>query len=46
MEKRKKKKRVASILGKIYLILLFLFIYAPVVVMIIFSFNDSHANVV
>lgn len=46
MEKRKKKKRVMSILGKVYVVLLFLFIYAPVFVMIVFSFNDSHANVV
>ena len=46
MEKRKKKKRVMSILGKVYVVLLFLFIYAPVFVMIAFSFNDSHANVV
>ena len=45
MEKRKKKKRVMSILGKVYVVLLFLFIYAPVFVMIAFSFNDSHAKV-
>lgn len=39
MEKRKKKKRVMSILGKVYVVLLFLFIYAPVFVMIAFSFT-------
>ena len=39
MEKRKKKKRVMSILGKVYVVLLFLFIYAPVFVMIAFSFS-------
>jgi len=44
MEKRKKKKRVMSILGKVYVVLLFLFIYAPVFVMIAFSFNDSHCQ--
>lgn len=46
MEKKRGKKKAASVIAKIYVILLFIFIYAPVVVMIVFSFNDSRANVV
>ena len=46
MEKKRGKKKAASVAAKIYVILLFIFIYAPVVVMIVFSFNDSRANVV
>ena len=43
---RNTKKKILSVVGKIYVVLLFLFIYAPVAVMIAFSFNDSRANVV
>ena len=46
MEKKRGKKKAASVIAKIYVILLFIFIYAPVVVMIVFSFNDSRVNVV
>lgn len=38
------EKKILSVVGKIYVVLLFLFIYAPVAVMIAFSFNDSRAN--
>ncbi|MCR5701797.1 MAG: ABC transporter permease [Lachnospiraceae bacterium] len=41
-----KRKRVLSIIQKIYVVLLFVFFYAPVAVMIVFSFNTSKANVV
>ena len=33
-------------LSKIYNALIFLFLYAPIVVLIIFSFNDSKSRVV
>lgn len=41
-----KKKRIAGNLAKIYTAVLFIFFYAPVAVMIVFSFNNSRANVV
>lgn len=40
------KKRVLSGIQKIYVVLLFIFFYAPVAVMVVFSFNTSKANVV
>ena len=46
MDKRKLKKKTLSVISKLYVILIFLFFYAPVVVMVVFSFNDSRANVV
>jgi len=36
-----KKKKAYKIMSRIYTVLLFLFIYAPVVIMIIYSFNDN-----
>lgn len=41
-----KKKKVANLVQKIYVIILFIFFYAPVAVMVVFSFNTSKANVV
>lgn len=41
-----KKKTLVNKIHKIYVILLFLFFYAPVAVMVVFSFNTSKANVV
>lgn len=46
MNNRLVKKKVLSAIGKIYVAILFILIYAPVAVMIAFSFNDSRANVV
>ncbi len=41
-----KKKKIANLIQKIFVILLFIFFYAPVAVMVVFSFNTSKANVV
>lgn len=41
-----KKKKLLNGIQKFYVVLLFLFFYAPVAVMIVFSFNTSKANVV
>lgn len=41
-----KKKSLVNKIHKLYVILLFLFFYAPVGVMVVFSFNTSKANVV
>lgn len=46
MDKRKVKRKALSGISKLYVILLFVFFYAPVAVMIVFSFNNSRANVV
>lgn len=46
MDKRTVKKKALSGISKFYVILLYIFFYAPVAVMIVFSFNDSRANVV
>ncbi|MDD6194065.1 MAG: ABC transporter permease [Lachnospiraceae bacterium] len=46
MEKKNRKKNAYVTLARVYAIILFVFIYAPVVLMIAFSFNDSRANVV
>lgn len=46
MDKRTVKKKALSGISKFYVILLYIFFYAPVAVMIAFSFNDSRANVV
>lgn len=40
------KKTILNNIQKLYVILLFIFFYAPVVVMVVFSFNVSKANVV
>ncbi len=41
-----RKKTITNQIQKIYVILLFIFFYAPVAVMVVFSFNTSKANVV
>ncbi len=41
-----KKKKIFNNLHTFYTVLMFLFFYAPVAVMIVFSFNTSKANVV
>ena len=46
MDRHTKKKRISKAIGSIYALIIFLFIYAPVAVMIVYSFNDSRANVV
>lgn len=46
MDRHTKKKRISKTIGSIYTIIMFLFFYAPVLVMIVYSFNDSRANVV
>lgn len=46
MDKRKVKKKTLKGISTLYAVLLYIFFYAPVVVMIVFSFNDSRANVV
>lgn len=46
MDKRKMKKTGCAIGSKLYLFLILVFLYAPVFVMIVFSFNNSRANVV
>ena len=40
------KKKVFGGIHKLYVLLLFLFFYTPVIVMVVFSFNVSKANVV
>lgn len=44
LSKRLKRKRLGRRLGNVYAFLVFLFIYAPIVVMIVFSFNDQKNN--
>lgn len=46
MDRHTKKKRISKAVGSIYTLIMFLFFYAPVVVMIVYSFNNSRANVV
>ncbi|MEE0955672.1 MAG: extracellular solute-binding protein [Eubacterium sp.] len=46
MDKRKQKQKRDRVLFRIYTVLLFIFLYAPVAVMVAFSFNNSRANVV
>lgn len=41
-----KKRKTLKVVSRIYTVLLFLFIYAPVAIMVVYSFNDSSANVV
>ena len=41
-----KKKKLVKNIQTIYVVILFLFFYAPVAVMVVFSFNSSKANVV
>jgi len=40
------KNRSANALNKVFLFFVFLFLYAPIIVMIIFSFNDSTSRTV
>lgn len=44
LSKRLKRKRLGKRLGNCYAFLVFLFIYIPIIVMIIFSFNDQKNN--
>ncbi len=46
MDRHLRKKKIGNAIGSIYAILLFAFFYTPVVVMIVFSFNKSRANIV
>lgn len=46
MDKRNIKKKTLKGISTFYAVLLYIFFYAPVVVMIVFSFNNSRANVV
>lgn len=46
MDKRKVKKKTLKGISVFYVILMYVFFYAPVTVMIVFSFNNSRANVV
>lgn len=46
MNRREKKQRAAHIASTIYTVLLMIFIYAPVAVMIAYSFNNSRVNMV
>lgn len=46
MDKRNIKKKTLKGISTFYVVLLYIFFYAPVMVMIVFSFNDSRANVV
>lgn len=46
MDKRKVKKKTLKGISVFYVILMYVFFYAPVAVMIVFSFNNSRANVV
>ncbi|MDD6429425.1 MAG: ABC transporter permease [Lachnospiraceae bacterium] len=45
MQKEKTKGRRLRIAGRVYLIIVLILLYAPVAVMIRFSFNNSRANV-
>ena len=42
--KRERKRKLAKRAGDLYAILVYLFIYAPIAVMIVFSFNDQKTN--
>ena len=44
LSKRLKRKRMGKRLGNLYAIIVFAFIYLPIVVMVIFSFNDQRNN--
>ena len=46
MDKRKVKKKTLKGISVFYVVLMYIFFYAPVAVMIVFSFNNSRANVV
>ena len=40
------KKRNNSLFNRVFMVLVFLFLYAPIVLLIIFSFNDGNSNMV
>jgi len=44
LSKRLKRKRTGRYLGNLYAVIVFAFIYLPIVVMVIFSFNDQRNN--
>lgn len=44
LSKRLRRKRLGRRLGNLYAILIFAFIYLPIVVMVVFSFNDQRNN--
>lgn len=44
LSKRLRRKRLGRRLGNCYAFLVFLFIYIPIIVMVVFSFNDQRNN--
>lgn len=44
LSKRMKRKRTGRYLGNLYAVIVFAFIYLPIVIMVIFSFNDQRNN--
>lgn len=44
LSKRMKRKRAGRHLGNLYAVIVFAFIYLPIVIMVIFSFNDQRNN--
>ena len=44
LSKRLKRKRMGKRLGNLYALIVFAFIYLPIVIMVIFSFNDQRNN--
>lgn len=44
LSKRLRRKRMGKRLGNLYALIVFAFIYLPIVVMIVFSFNDQRNN--
>lgn len=44
LSKRMKRKRAGRRLGNLYAVIVFAFIYLPIVIMVIFSFNDQRNN--
>lgn len=44
LNKRLKRKRLFNRLSNVYAVLVFAFIYIPIVIMVIFSFNDQNNN--
>lgn len=43
-KKRERKRAFARQIGNIYAVLIYAFIYAPIAVMVVFSFNDQKTN--
>ena len=44
LSKRLKRKRMGKRLGNLYALIVFAFIYLPIVILVIFSFNDQRNN--